>query len=375
MSRTRTLTILAFFASLPAVSANPLIDIIVGLGDFVSLFSASGDNAFVGLIALALFILYLILFQIVFKAINKDNERASPRLVNAGIMVFSAVLAIFSAVNIPREVFSAIQQQYAIVGLLLIWSVPLAIIGGAVYLKQKNPNPLVSILAGIVLIVLGTNLSTFITSLEAAGADAAAWWLDVIQFVVIIVGAWWVFSPLISLIRGSDNLGAGSRAAGRLGNRIGNGVRNWRSRRSGSPSTPSPTTPPHPGSPRGHGVAYDVDSCTVRGIRVGINPSGLLVDGRTGALMVIRPGDTIRLRIRARGSATFDPASTASFVDLVDGHGRRIHHEPFLPSFDQYVRTRGGGGFLSGNEVEFNVHVPALPPSTYGIKIVLETMP
>ena len=364
--RPRTFTPLLLLGGLPSVSANPLVEAFVAIGGFLSVFSASGDVAFIGLIGLALFILYLILFQMVFKAINKGNQNASPRLVNAGIIVFSAVLALFSAVNIPRQALDAVAQQYAVVGIILLWSVPLGIIAGAVYFKQKYPNPFVSIVAGVVMILLGANIPSFISSLESAGFDAASWWLSMIQLTVMIAGIWWVFSPIISLLRGDDNLATGRHAAGRLGSGAWNNLRNWRNRPRGA----------RPGGPRGGGPNHTLMDVRVGGRRYGFDPhTGFLIDRNTGAPARLRPGDRIRIKTRAtRGS--FNPASTGSSAQVFDAHARPVYTIPFNPTFDAYVTGRGNGSFSpSHDEVEFDIHLPAtIPPGFVRLDLVLETI-
>jgi uncharacterized membrane protein YgcG len=226
--RPRTLAPLLLLGAVPAVSANPLVDLVVGLGDFTRRFAFAGETAFVGLVALALFVLYLILFQMVFKAINKNNEGASPRLVNAGIIIFSAILAIFSSVNLPREALRALVAQYTVLGYILLGVVvPFGLIAFAVHLKHKHQdNPGVSIGAGFLLVFVGWNLTSAIDGLGAAGFPGTLGWIRLIQAIVVIAGAWMALSSILALFGiGGGGAGGGAGGGGGRGGGAGGGGR------------------------------------------------------------------------------------------------------------------------------------------------------
>ena len=393
--RPRYFAPLLLFGALPAVSANPIVDIIVGLGDFTRRFSFAGDTAFIGLVALALFVLYLILFQMVFKAINKNNQNASPRLVNAGIIVFSAILAIFSSVNLPREALRALVQQYTVLGYILLGIVvPFGIIAFAVWLKHKHQdNPGVSVGAGILLVLLGLNLTSAIDGLGAVGLDGTTFWLTLIQWLVIIAGAWMALSPLFGLFKG---LGFGGAGAGGAGGAGGTGAGGG-GQRGALPSQihnfqlhtePDPSMDARPEAERRYRIRVEwvippdvIQSERINNYQVNVRPGRYVTrqyapgrDPNVGFLRNawrnVSPGGVVRNARAAAGGVFpftgrkyFSASHSPAIVPHPDSYASRF---PYNAEFEVFVRAKnpsGYGPWSSGARIVIGADLGNAPPS------------
>ncbi|MFT4308478.1 MAG: hypothetical protein ACMXYM_03855 [Candidatus Woesearchaeota archaeon] len=395
--RPRRFAPLLLFGALPAVSANPIVDIIVGLGDFTRRFSFAGETAFIGLVALALFVLYLILFQMVFKAINKNNQNASPRLVNAGIIVFSAILAIFSSVNLPREALRALVQQYTVLGYILLGIVvPFGIIAFAVWLKHKHQdNPGVSVGAGILLVLLGLNLTSAIEGLGAVGLDGTVFWLTLIQWIVIIAGAWMALSPLFGLFKGLGFGGAGATGDGGAGGAGGAG--GGGGQRGALPSQihnfqlhtePDPSMDARPEAERRYRIRVEwvippdvIHNERINNYQVNVRPGRFITrqyapgrDPNVGfwrnAWRNVSPGGVVR-NTRATaggvfpftGRKYFSASHSPAIVPHPDSYASRF---PYNAEFEVFVRAKnpsGYGPWSSGARIVIGSDLGANPPS------------
>lgn len=204
--------VLVALAAVPVFAADPLSSSIGSIGTFVHSF-ASSQARFQGLLAIALFVVFLVLFHLVVRSMPHMQEAASGRLLNAGIIVFSAVLAIFATANIPPAAIIALQAQYQIAAFVLLSLVPVAIIGGAVYLTMQFKNAAGRILAGILLILLGSNLSAVYNfAVNQIHLGVLATILAIVRVVIILLGIYFIFNAFGDL--GGRGEGRRARSGG-----------------------------------------------------------------------------------------------------------------------------------------------------------------
>lgn len=217
--RASTLVVVLFvavaLAAVPVLGADTLSNTIGSVGSFVHSF-ASSQARFQGLLAIALFVVFLVLFHLVVRAMPHMQE-ASGRLLNAAIMILSATLSIFATANIPQAAIAALQAQYQVAAFILLSLIPIAIIGGAVYLAMQFKGALGRIIAGILLILLGSNLATvYDFAMNQIHLGVLATILGIVRVGLILFGIYWIFSAF------GDLGGGGRRESARSGSRRGN---------------------------------------------------------------------------------------------------------------------------------------------------------
>lgn len=202
-------------------ATNPLTDIVGGVGGFVGGFEDQAEIRFTGLLAIALFIVYLLLFQLLAKSFQGRTEGTSNRLINAVTVVLAAVLALFSAAGIPPAALQALRTQYQIVGFLILSLIPLAIIGGVFYLTTRIKTRIARVFGAFLLLVLASNLNpmiAFLSDLDYAGLVS---WVNMIRLGLIVAAGW----ILVSSFGGERKEGSGGGGSGRGSNMFSNMVK------------------------------------------------------------------------------------------------------------------------------------------------------